>query len=130
MCWNLSRPRVKVAPMLARKPLVFVSGPYTQGDPAVNVGRAVAVADEILTWPDPPGLCVPHLNHLWHLLHPHPYAVWMALDLQLLLRCDAVLRVSGTSPGADEEVAVARRIGLPVFTSLADLAAWCAAWRG
>ncbi|MGW2282750.1 DUF4406 domain-containing protein [Streptomyces sp. NPDC001770] len=34
---------------------------------------------------------------------------------RLLARCDAVLRLPGNSAGADQDVAMARRRGLPVY---------------
>lgn len=38
--------------------------------------------------------------------------------------CDALLRLPGESPGADEEVALAESLGIPVFYSLAALVEW------
>jgi hypothetical protein len=40
---------------------------------------------------------------------------------RLITRCDAVLRLPGSSKGADEDVRLAREIGLSVFTSLAEV---------
>ena len=40
---------------------------------------------------------------------------------RLLERCDAVLRVPGESKGADQDVEMARRRGLPVFFRLEDV---------
>ena len=40
---------------------------------------------------------------------------------RLITRCDAVLRLPGASKGADEDVRLAREIGLSVFTSLAEV---------
>jgi ADP-ribose pyrophosphatase len=40
---------------------------------------------------------------------------------RLLEKCDAVLRVGGASQGADLMVAVARRNGLQVFTTLEEI---------
>lgn len=34
---------------------------------------------------------------------------------RLLARCDAVLRIPGASRGADQDVALARQLGLPVY---------------
>ena len=84
------------------RPVIYVAGPYTAGDPAVNVHRAVRFAgwlmDEHLAWP-----LVPHLTHLWHLIEPRPYADWIALDFALLERCDGLIRLPGVSTGADGE---------------------------
>jgi hypothetical protein len=40
---------------------------------------------------------------------------------RLLERCDAVLRVLGESKGADQDVALARERGLPVFFKLEEV---------
>jgi hypothetical protein len=40
---------------------------------------------------------------------------------RLLQHCDAVLRLPGESRGADQDVAIARERGLPVYTSLAEV---------
>jgi hypothetical protein len=40
---------------------------------------------------------------------------------RLLERCDAVLRLSGESTGADQDVAIARERGLPVYYRLEDV---------
>lgn len=40
---------------------------------------------------------------------------------RLLEHCDAVLRLPGESTGADQDVAIARRRGIPVFTELDEI---------
>ncbi len=40
---------------------------------------------------------------------------------QLLMRCDAVLRIGGASVGADEDVKLALDLGLPVYYRLEDV---------
>lgn len=40
---------------------------------------------------------------------------------RLLARCDAVLRLPGASRGADQDVALARQRGLPVYTRAEDI---------
>ncbi len=40
---------------------------------------------------------------------------------RLLERCDAVLRVDGSSKGADEDVRLARERGLPVYFRIEDV---------
>lgn len=98
---------------------IYVAGPYTHGDVAVNVRKAISMAHELARRGFAP--YVPHLSHFWHLVYPRPYREWMALDRVWLVQCDAVLRLPGLSPGADEEVAVAAQLGMPVYTALQDL---------
>lgn len=45
----------------------------------------------------------------------HPIAI------RLLEKCDAILRVGGSSAGADEMVRVARQLGLEVYSALEDI---------
>ena len=40
---------------------------------------------------------------------------------RLLAKCDAVLRLAGTSQGADEDVRIARERGLPVYYRVEDV---------
>jgi hypothetical protein len=96
---------------------VYIAGPYTKGDVAQHVRNAVEAADKLLKAGHLP--YVPHLTHFWHLLFPGPYEQWMALDLGWLSTCQALVRLPGESKGADIEVAEARRLGIPVFDSVA-----------
>lgn len=100
---------------------VYVAGPYT-GDTLANTHAAIAAGNVLLDaglWP-----YVPHLSHYWHEQHPHDYEAWMALDFAWVRRCDALLRMPGTSSGADREVALATEIGIPVFRSPEEVIAW------
>lgn len=98
---------------------VYVAGPYTKGDVAVNVRNAVQAANELADLGYMPFL--PHLTHFWHILFPRPYEFWCELDNAFLPHCDALLRLPGESKGADAEVALAESLGIPVFLSIADL---------
>jgi hypothetical protein len=40
---------------------------------------------------------------------------------RLLAHCDAVLRLPGESTGADQDVAIARERGLPVYTDVREI---------
>lgn len=92
---------------------VYVSGPLTIGDQAVNVRQAILAA-EVLRGA---GLApfVPHLTWLAHIVSPAPYETWMTDDFAWLEKCDALLRLPGESSGADRELALAMKLGLPVF---------------
>ena len=104
------------------KKRIFVSGPYTLPDCAVNVRNAILATGSLMDVGFLP-YC-PHLSHFVHLLLPHSYEQWMALDLAWLESCDAVLRLPGESPGADRETARARELGIPVFHSFETLCEW------
>src|SRR5947209_11617163 len=102
--------------MIAR---IYVAGPYTKGDVAVNVRNAYAAANHLADLGFAP--FVPHATHFWHMLFPRPYEFWLNLDNQFLPYCEAVLRLPGESSGADKEVDLARKLGIPVFTKIEDL---------
>jgi hypothetical protein len=104
--------------MIAR---VYIAGPYTQGDVAVNVRNAYVAADRLADLGFAP--FVPHATHFWHMLFPRPYEFWLELDNEFLPFCQAMLRLSGPSSGADKEMLLAEKLGIPVFTAIEDLVA-------
>lgn len=100
-------------------PVVYIAGPYTVPEPVTNVHNAVMVAEQVMSCGFVP--LVPHLSMLWQAIVPHDYEFWLKLDMALLARCDALLRIPGPSTGADREVAFAHAHGIPIFTSVEDL---------
>lgn len=102
------------------KARVYVAGPYTQGDVAVNVRNAYEAANRLADLGFAP--FVPHATHFWHMLFPRPYDFWLDLDNQFLPFCEAVLRIPGASNGADKEVALAETLNIPVFSDIDRLA--------
>jgi hypothetical protein len=106
---------------------VYVAGPYTKGDVAVNVRNAYAAAEFLANAGFAP--YVPHATHFWHLLFPHPYEFWLELDIVFLRCCDVLLRLPGESTGADREVSAALSDGIPVFRELDVLLAHFATAR-
>lgn len=101
---------------------VYVAGPYTQGDVAVNVRAAMCAGTMILDLGHAP--YIPHLMHFVHMIYPKPYEVWMKLDAHWINYCDAMLRLPGESVGADREVGFAKALGIPVFESIEALEKW------
>jgi hypothetical protein len=107
-------------------PLVYLAGPYSDPDPVENTHAVIKIATRLYET----GLVapvVPHLTLLWHLVEPKPKDFWYGYDMHVLRRCDAVLRVVGSSPGAEAEVLEAKRIGLSVFDDEGSLLAWASA---
>ena len=92
---------------------VYIAGPYTNGDVAVNVRTAIEAADAVLKAGHTPFL--PHLAHFWHLVCPGPYEQWIKWDLEWLPSCDVLIRLPGQSSGRDNEVHNAEKLGLPIF---------------
>ena len=100
---------------------VFIAGPMsTSGEPGPNVhAAACAAADLRLAGFDP---FVPQLTWFLHMIRPDvPVGLWQQWDIRWLKTCDALLRLSGESAGADNEVFEAGKIGIPVFYSIKDL---------
>lgn len=98
-----------------KPPLVYIAGPYTKPDPVKNTHRMIQIADRLLDLGVVP--VVPHLTLFWHFLRPRSYQQWLDYDLQIMARCDLVLRVPGESQGADGEVEAALAQGQPVIHS-------------
>lgn len=97
---------------------VYIAGPYSKGDVAVNVKVAMEAANELIEAGYYP-FC-PHLSHFLHINHPKPYETWIELDLAYLEVCDVLIRLEGESSGADGEVVHAYKYGIPVFYSIRE----------
>jgi hypothetical protein len=113
--------------------LILIAGPYlsgTDGDPeriAANLERLESFAlpiyerghlpmiGEWLAWPVIRGAGGRAPGDAVFAAYQYPVAE------RLLQRCDAVLRIPGASRGADQDVALARERGLPVFTRVQDI---------
>jgi hypothetical protein len=109
-----------------RMKVVYIAGPYraaSEYEVVQNIRRAEALALEV--WKAGAAAICPHMNTaLWG--GAAPDSVWLEGDLEILRRCDALLRVPGeyTSFGTGEEIKAARANHQPVFYHLADLVWW------
>jgi hypothetical protein len=107
--------------MINRKKRIYVAGPYSKGDVAVNVKTAIDVGNQLADHGFAP--YIPHFTHFWHMLHPRPYEFWLAHDNEFLPVCHALLRIPGDSSGGDAEVKLAESLNLPVFFTVEELLA-------
>jgi len=99
---------------------IYIAGPYTKGDVAVNVHKAIEAGDKLAELGHIP--FIPHLTHFWHLVSPKPYEFWLKIDMSFLEHwAEALLRLPGESNGADWEVETAKMRGIPVYYSISDL---------
>ena len=113
--------------------MILIAGPYRSGtgdDPELLAANLAAL--ESAAWPLFRAGHVPMIGE-WVALpvlasagvtdvaHPLAAEVMYPTAERLLARCDAVLRLPGESRGADQDVAIARERGLPVYTSLAEV---------
>jgi hypothetical protein len=113
--------------------LILIAGPYRSGtgdDPdlmAANLERLEEAA-----WPLFAAGHVPMIGE-WVALpvlrsagatgvtHPLAEQVMYPTAQRLLQHCDGVLRLPGASTGADQDVAIARERGIPVWIRLEDV---------
>jgi hypothetical protein len=107
---------------------IYLAGPYiapTHSDRQRNVYKAMDAALEVIALGHYP--FVPHLSHYVDYHNriqperarlPIDYEDWMQLDLQWLLVCEALVLLA-PSPGANRELARARKEGLVIFDSVA-----------
>ncbi|WP_338696707.1 DUF4406 domain-containing protein [Streptomyces sp. Q6] len=117
----------------AEKPMmILIAGPYrsgTDGDPQAMAANLASL--ESAAWPVFAAGHLPVIGE-WIALpvlssagagptDPLADDVLYPTAHRLLARCDAVLRLPGDSAGADQDVALARRRGLPVFHDVAEI---------
>ncbi|MFJ8443182.1 DUF4406 domain-containing protein [Kitasatospora griseola] len=112
---------------MTEKPmLILIAGPYrsgTNGDPqamAANLARLDEAAWPVFAAGHVPvigeWIALPVLHSAGAgLTDPLADQVLYPTAERLLTHCDAVLRLPGDSTGADRDVAIARRRGLPVY---------------
>ena len=98
---------------------VYIAGPYSKPDPVVNTRNTILVANHLVEVGFVP--FVPHLTLLWHMVSPQDINFWYSYDNEWLEKCDALFRLDGDSPGADKEVQLAHKLGIPVFWSVSEL---------
>ncbi|MFI8423622.1 DUF4406 domain-containing protein [Streptomyces sp. NPDC085479] len=112
--------------------LILIAGPYrsgTDGDPEAMAANLAYL--EAAAWPVFAAGHLPVIGEWIALpvLHaagagptdPLADRVLYPTAERLLARCDAVLRLPGDSTGADQDVATARRRGLPVYYDIAEI---------
>ncbi|GAA0238994.1 DUF4406 domain-containing protein [Cryptosporangium japonicum] len=120
--------------MTTNKPLlILIAGPYRSGtgdDPALMAANLRRL--EEAAWPIFRAGHVPMIGEWVALpvlhgaggsgpLDPVAEQIMYPTAQRLLQHCDAVLRLPGASTGADQDVAIARERGLPVWFQLEDV---------
>ena len=97
---------------------LYIASPYTLGDVAINVKDQIDAAARLIDAGFAP--FVPLYYHFQHMHHPRPPEVWVELDNHWISACDCLLRLPGESNGADDEVKLAVKLGLPIFYSVEE----------
>ncbi|MCH1866345.1 DUF4406 domain-containing protein [Nocardioides sp. CFH 31398] len=118
---------------MSKPPMILIAGPYRSGtddDPALMAANLAAL--EAAAWPLFAAGHVPMIGE-WVALpvlasagatgvtDPLAEQVMYPTAQRLLQHCDGVLRLPGASTGADQDVAIARERGIPVWFDLADV---------
>jgi len=106
---------------------VYIASPYSNGWMPSNIKLQMTTSDKLLDLGYFP--YVPLLSHFLEIYSNRSEHEWLKLDFVFLKKCDAVLRLQNkdkngifvTSPGADQEVALAKENGIPVFYSIEEL---------
>jgi hypothetical protein len=112
--------------------LILIAGPYksgTNGDPAAMAANLRKL--EEAAWPIFQAGHVPMIGEWVALPVLHSAGATVTDSLaddvlypaaqRLLQHCDAVLRLPGDSVGADQDVATAQRLGLPVYHDITQV---------
>lgn len=106
--------------------VIYIAGPFrgpSAWDIECNIRRAETLALEV--WRSGAAALCPHTNTRFF-QGAADDAVWLAGDLEMLRRCDALILTSGweRSSGARAERDEAIRLGLPTFESVGELREW------
>lgn len=96
-----------------RKFAVYVAGPIDNGRFVEQLRTTLTVAEDLRLAGIVP--YVPASSFLWELVQPHHDNSWTAMNYEWIQRCDALVRVPGSSARAEQEWALARSCGIPHF---------------
>lgn len=112
-------------------PVVYIAGPYRATTPRRTLANIWKAQEAALTvWRMGAVAICPHSN--CYLFDGEcDNSVWLAGDLELLRRSDAVYLVEGwrESEGAKAEHLLAIELGLPTFDTLFQLQVWVHDWK-
>lgn len=99
--------------------VIYISSAYTLGDIAENVRAQLDASDTLIEL----GFCpiAPLLSHYQQIYKPRSWYEWMDVDMELVSRCDALLRLPGKSTGADTEVSLAKKLKIPVYYDIGHM---------
>ena len=106
--------------------VVYIAGPY-RANSAWEIEQNIREAEKIAlhVWANGMVALCPHTQTRFYQGFL-PDALWLAGDLELLARCDAVFLVPGweSSRGTMAEVNFAKSKGIPRFVTLMELERW------
>jgi nucleoside 2-deoxyribosyltransferase len=109
--------------LVDEKTYIYVAGPM-RAHLEKGIHDACKVADVLLKAGIIPFL--PQVNALWNMIVPHEndeeiYRIRLPFDFAWIDKCHGLLRLPGTSPGSDKEVAYTHSKGKPVFYTVEEV---------
>lgn len=104
---------------MSRRTVIYLACPMRSGSWTNNVRTACQVAKDLMR----KGYSVinPITSWLADLVEPTEFKNWIEMDYGLIDVSDCVLRVPGTSEGADLEMDYAARNDTPFFSDISEL---------
>ena len=106
--------------------VVYVAGPF-RGKDHYEIHKNICAAETLAleVWKTENAALCPHLNTA-HFQDTLPDHIWLDGDLEMLLRCDALILTPDweRSKGAQAERQFAIEHNIPVFTNILDLQVW------
>lgn len=128
-----------------KKPMIYIASPFSKGDQFLNLRAHIDIYNRLLDY----GRVIPIaplMSAFAHMVEPRSYEEWLALDFELIERCDALfannaiifsdqesngipVHIETESPGRDREADHALKIGIPVFSDFDRLKDWVEKWR-
>ncbi len=119
--------------MLTKPLLILIAGPYRSGtnDNPTLMAQNLQRLEQV-SWPLFKAGHIPMIGEwvalpIWHTAGGQQVGDALYEDIlhptanRLLQHCDAVLRLKGTSKGADNDVRLAQERGIPVYYNLEDI---------
>lgn len=100
--------------------LIYIAGPMMLGSMADNIKMAWDAAERLRDAGFSP--LVPQDSFFGSITgNRRTWAEWLDIDKPMVLASAAVLRLPGTSRGADQEEEWAREAGIPIYYDVSDL---------
>ena len=111
-----------------KTPVILISGPYTHGaknaqDRNKNLRRLNETALAVFEKGYLPVVAINLALPLVLINKDVEGRIMMPMALAIAARCDCALRVGGPSSGADDEIALMKSLGKPVYYGFDDLPA-------
>lgn len=102
-----------------KKLKIYIASPYIAGNPNANVEKQLYAASLLVDAGCKP--YVPLFNHFIQIRRNKFDDVWLNLELEWLVECDAVFRLQGYCERTEREIEFARSKNIPVLFSMNEV---------